>query len=234
MYNFCEMIENCRLSSASYAPHSRDAIQVAAYVWTLRHLRGIALRGNEQRGVEMRGIAPRGIEASPLAHVTHAIFNESLVVPRKRTKYGHSYYGTLIRNHMRSIKPCYSLWPSSTFEGHFGHSQIILRSVARCTCDSWASCLPACHDSGVWHLIVALCRVTHCPVNIDMTRHLFQQSWRLSDRTDDCVTSSYHCQHAMRRLGNKRHYAKPNVPLLISSLPSCKSRYRATPSVSHL
>ena len=29
------MIENCRLSSASYAPHSRDAIQVAAYVWTL-------------------------------------------------------------------------------------------------------------------------------------------------------------------------------------------------------
>ena len=40
-------------------------------------------------------------------------------------RYGHSYYGTLIGNHRRSIEPCHSRWPWVRFEGHFGDSRSI-------------------------------------------------------------------------------------------------------------
>ena len=54
------------------------------------------------------------------------------------TRYGHSYYGTVIGNHTRSIEPWHFRRPSVTFEGHFGGLRTMVTLCAQLTRDMLA------------------------------------------------------------------------------------------------
>jgi len=76
-------------------------------------------------------------------------FSKSLSLYSETMRDRASFYGMIIGNHRRSVKSCYSRWPSVTFEGYFDHfpNNSLLWSVAQCLCNSWASCFFAEKES---------------------------------------------------------------------------------------
>ena len=54
-----------------------------------------------------------------LDHVTHTIFQPVSRCISETMRHRAIYYGTLIRNHRRSIERCHSRWPWVMFGGHF-------------------------------------------------------------------------------------------------------------------